>query len=880
MSWKKLVTSGSDASLGSLTVTDLTVSPVGFGSLSFTSSISQSSEGTQNFFPSWYFHTIDGVIAHSNTITSGYPDSGIRLGQFGNLTLKGGGGASETSGALIKLRKNNEIVYRVNSGESHFFKVGNSEIARITSAGVSASAITSSHISASEATIATLNVNGSATMTGSLSFNGVNFTETSIQTHTGSNTFGSLASDTHEFTGSVHVSNGIYGTLTGTSSFATNADTVDGVHAASFLRSDEADTASELITFNKGINVGGLSNGGIFGSNYNISGVNQLTIADPGEGIVFTGTTTVTLAAIDDSTDSIMNFKNASELRVNNSKVWTAANDGASSGLDADTVDGVHAGSFLRSDTADTGTGRITLTGGLKVSGDAGDAKDSQLILEGGSPQIKFSDTDSGKDDFWIHVNNDKFYVLTDRDNNDDWDGTYPLQLTNSDSTGQIYGNRILTVADEGSGNGLDADTLDGQEASAFLTAHPNISAAVDSTNSGNTFIQGITLDSNGHVTGLSTGSATTTISSVNAGLTISDNFLTIELDLAGVTANSTISNSVLTNDGDGTYTAEPSLSFSASTLTVGNGSTVGTVLANSFQGTNYGHTNDPDTKFAFTDDSFQWYAGGVQMLTGTTDELVVNAAGVDMNFRVESNNNANLLFVDGGNDRIGINTNTPGCRLELKGNGTAFNSSFKVLDAGNEIQLTRNNWNYITAGAYYGSNNASNTAGKLVLRTVDSSGTAKNAILLSENGEIFTPNIDNANGTHYVQYNSGTNELTYRTSTRKVKKNIAPATASLYNDVLNLSPSTFEWKNPKSTGTTLGLIAEEAAAINPLFASYGPNFEYDSKTGRIQRNESGSKVIADDTSVPINVDWEAITTALIGKVKSLEQRLSELENQ
>ena len=75
MSWKKLVTSGSDASLGSLTVTDLTVAPVGFGSLSFTSSISQSSEGTQNFLPSWYFHTSDGLIAHSDQIAANeFPD--------------------------------------------------------------------------------------------------------------------------------------------------------------------------------------------------------------------------------------------------------------------------------------------------------------------------------------------------------------------------------------------------------------------------------------------------------------------------------------------------------------------------------------------------------------------------------------------------------------------------------------------------------------------------------------------------------------------------------------------------------------------------------------------------------------------------------------
>ena len=31
-----------------------------------------------------------------------------------------------------------------------------------------------------------------------------------------------------------------------------------------------------------------------------------------------------------------------------------------------------------------------------------------------------------------------------------------------------VGGNRVLTVADEGSGNGLDADTLDGNQASVF----------------------------------------------------------------------------------------------------------------------------------------------------------------------------------------------------------------------------------------------------------------------------------------------------------------------------------------------------------------------------------------------------------------------------
>ena len=46
---------------------------------------------------------------------------------------------------------------------------------------------------------------------------------------------------------------------------------------------------------------------------------------------------------------------------------------------------------------------------------------------------------------------------------------------------------------------------------SGFLTAHPNISAASSSDNSGRTYIQDITLDSNGHVTGLATATETVT---------------------------------------------------------------------------------------------------------------------------------------------------------------------------------------------------------------------------------------------------------------------------------------------------------------------------------------------------------------------------------
>ena len=67
-------------------------------------------------------------------------------------------------------------------------------------------------------------------------------------------------------------------------------------------------------TLTGALNAGGGINGltlsnGISGNNFNITGVNQLTINDPGEGIVFGGgSTTMSLAIVDDATDRILRY--------------------------------------------------------------------------------------------------------------------------------------------------------------------------------------------------------------------------------------------------------------------------------------------------------------------------------------------------------------------------------------------------------------------------------------------------------------------------------------------------------------------------------------------------------------------------------------------
>jgi hypothetical protein len=56
------------------------------------------------------------------------------------------------------------------------------------------------------------------------------------------------------------------------------------------------------------------------------------------------------------------------------------------------------------------------------------------------------------------------------------------------------------------------------------------------------------------------------------------------------------------------------------------------------------------------------------------------NEDGVDVDFRVESDGNANMLFVDGGANAVGIGTNAPTTFLDVGGIGSSGNSTFNGI--------------------------------------------------------------------------------------------------------------------------------------------------------------------------------------------------------
>lgn len=74
--------------------------------------------------------------------------------------------------------------------------------------------------------------------------------------------------------------------------------------------------------------------------------------------------------------------------------------------------------------------------------------------------------------------------------------------------------------------------------------------------------------------------------------------------------------------------------------------------------------------------DKINFATGGVERLEIGSSEIVFNDTSNDVDFRVESNGQSHMLFVDAGNDRIGIGVSSPSYLLDLE---TAANAQLRI---------------------------------------------------------------------------------------------------------------------------------------------------------------------------------------------------------
>ncbi len=78
--------------------------------------------------------------------------------------------------------------------------------------------------------------------------------------------------------------------------------------------------------------------------------------------------------------------------------------------------------------------------------------------------------------------------------------------------------------------------------------------------------------------------------------------------------------------------------------------------------------SGDPDKGFFSSGaDGFGIATNGIERWNISNLETVCNSPGNDVNFRVETDGDANTFFVDGGNDNIGIGTNSPNTSAQME---------------------------------------------------------------------------------------------------------------------------------------------------------------------------------------------------------------------
>jgi len=137
-----------------------------------------------------------------------------------------------------------------------------------------------------------------------------------------------------------------------------DSDTIDGLQASQFLRSDADDaTGSTVKTWLRGaIDAGSAATLQING----FQRTGNIYLHDGGNA---PNTSRASDYINNQSGDLYWNKDGTGQ-----GKVWTSLNDGSGSGLDSDTVDGLQASQFLRSDQTDTMTGHINMADNFVIN--------------------------------------------------------------------------------------------------------------------------------------------------------------------------------------------------------------------------------------------------------------------------------------------------------------------------------------------------------------------------------------------------------------------------------------------------------------------------------------------------------------------------------
>ena len=232
-------------------------------------------------------------------------------------------------------------------------------------------------------------------------------------------------------------------TVDGTGS-GLDADLLDGVDSTSFVRSDADDTISKQLTFPSSIGDRPILQGGFLSrlssdGDADIWGVSETFYPSQGTagsawGIRWAATPNEIQFVGANANKFRIDLNAAGKVYIDNNQVWHAGNDGSGSGLDADLLDGQQGSYYATASHGHTGLA-VSSWNGIKSSTPYG--------------YIEFGP-----------ANTSHAHIYTDRPN-----FYFNKELL-------VLGNTVWHAANDGSGSGLDADTVDGVQAASLVGIH------------------------------------------------------------------------------------------------------------------------------------------------------------------------------------------------------------------------------------------------------------------------------------------------------------------------------------------------------------------------------------------------------------------------
>jgi hypothetical protein len=218
---------------------------------------------------------------------------------------------------------------------------------------------------------------------------------------------------------------------------------------------------------------------------------------------------------------------------------------------------------------------------------------------------------------------------------------------------------------------------------------------------------------------------------------------------------------------------------------------------------------------------------------TDGTSETVFNQSSIDHDFRVESNSKTHMLFVDGGNNRVGINKPNPSGKLHIRGNNDQQGATLF-------LQEDNNNTSDFLGTIYFGNNaddtlahitsytNTNNTTSLLQFNSTDTGSIRRNLDL----GPVSTVfNQDSADMDFRIESDGNTHALFVQGSDGSVG--------------IGESTPTHQLEVKRATGKLARFVTQDDnnGATNPLSINYNASLRLDNQYSGAAPSANGTKV-------------------------------------